>query len=275
MLRKGRLAPQANPQDLHAVANRPYRHPAQLGCLACHAGHGLQPVRHEPNQGPKPSTKKIGQYEHELCGHCHRNNLVYQTPASFHPVLASSIGERAPSLGEAFGERSWINCSDCHGSADAEIPPGIHGSRVPAILKADYQTQDGFEETEQTYAHCYGCHRRDSILADESFPLHRLHIVEAKASCFTCHDSHASRTLPHLLAIEDDSRSGRIQPDQFSRKTYWDNGDRAGVCYLTCHNVEHDGWAYGPEGAKRSLRKGTPQSMPGARKAPAVQRPPK
>jgi hypothetical protein len=85
--------------------------------------------------------------------------------------------------------------------------------------------------------------------------------------------SHASRTLPHLLAIEDDSRSDRIKPDQFSRKTYMDNGDRAGVCFLACHTIQHDGWSYGSEGAKRSLRKGTLKAMPGARKVPAVKRP--
>jgi predicted CXXCH cytochrome family protein len=268
MVQRGLLSPQAAPADMTRTLTLPYQHSASLGCLACHAGHGVQEAPYEPGRTPKPSTKRTGQYEYELCGTCHSSDLIYQSPASFHPVTSAGRDGHTPSLDGRYGERPWINCSDCHGAGEADLPSGVHGSRVPAILKADYQLQDGFEESDRAYAQCYGCHDRNSILADASFPLHKKHLDSAKTSCFTCHMSHASRTLPHLLAIEDDSRADRILPDRMGRKGYEDTGDRSGVCYLTCHNVGHDGWTYGPEGMKRSLQSGKVKVMPGARKGP-------
>jgi len=273
MVRKGYLAPSARPRDLSEVLTQPYRHPEKARCLACHAGHGIEMPQGEEGKTPKPSPKALKQYEYEACQPCHAVNALYLSPLSAHPVVSLLAKQKVPSLAAPMTNSTWIGCSDCHGMEGKDVPAGIHASPFPAIIKRHYTLQDGLEEAEGEYALCYGCHRRDSILADESFPLHKKHIVDARASCYTCHDTHGSRILPFLLTFEDGKRNDRIFPDGSGRKTFEQTGDRAGICYLTCHNMEHDGWAYGPTGKERSFRSGKMKVMPGARKGPEGIRP--
>jgi len=266
MVRKGYLAAYARPQSLSSALAQPYRHPEDEGCLACHAGHGVEKTQGEAGKTPKISPKSLKQYEYESCQPCHSDNVVYLSPQSAHPVASLLAARPVPSLIPPLAHGTWLGCSDCHGMEENGEPKGVHASPYPAIIKKHYQFQDGSEESEKEYALCYGCHSRKSILADESFPLHKKHIVDVRASCYTCHDTHGSRMLPFLLTIEDGKRNDRIFPDGFGRKTFESTGGRSGVCYLTCHNVEHDGWAYGPEGAKRSLKSGKMKRSIRARK---------
>ncbi len=70
-----------------------------------------------------------------------------------------------------------LDCTSCHdGSPDSGLK-GPHASRYPYLLSARYETGDGVPESIESYALCYGCHSRRSILNDESFPLHRAHIT--------------------------------------------------------------------------------------------------
>jgi hypothetical protein len=120
------------------------------------------------------------------------------------------------------------------------------------LLERNYATQDPVPESEFSYALCYKCHRRNSILANESFPLHREHIVDQKTPCAVCHDPHGVPAGPggdHTSLINFDTSvvfpaSGGGPP------TFRDTGRFAGSCTLRCHDVEHDQFTY-PE-AKRS-----------------------
>jgi len=253
MVKQGYVSASAAPQDISRETAMPSLHDNLKSCSACHAGHGIAAPPYISGKGPKPGTKRTNQFEYELCAGCHGGNPIFQSPASFHSVRTLPKSGFFPSLKSGgMTARTWINCSDCHGVSDASLPRGVHASVNAHLLKFNDQTLDGQAESASTYAQCYACHDRNSILQNESFSLHQTHIVNGMTSCYSCHDSHAGRTLPHLLAIEDESRNDRISPDLHGRKTYTQTGNLAGVCSLTCHGVNHDGWAYGP---KTSLRK--------------------
>ena len=267
MVKQGFLSVSARPQDMSREMGMPSLHNNLKSCSVCHAGHGIIPSGYTPGKSPKPGTKRTNQFEYELCASCHGSNPIFQSPASFHSVRTLPKSGSFPSLKPGgMGAQTWINCSDCHGVSDPTLPPGVHASANSHLLKYNDQTLDGQAESVSAYAQCYACHDRNSILQNESFSLHQAHIVNGMTSCYTCHDSHAGRTLPHLLAIEDESRNDRISPDLHGRKTYAQTGDLAGVCYLTCHGVNHDGWAYGP---KASLRK-KGLTVPGPHRRSAV-----
>ena len=95
-------------------------------------------------------------------------------------------------------------------------------------------------ESAQSYALCYGCHSRDSILNNESFPLHRFHIVDQRTACNTCHDPHGiqggnSSNNPSLINFDisivgPSPRTGTVRFTKMGRM------DR---CYLTCHGRSH------------------------------------
>ncbi|HPR63299.1 MAG TPA: cytochrome c3 family protein [Thermoanaerobaculia bacterium] len=255
MINRGLLASHSNPTDLSRLGNLPYKHPEDIGCIACHTGHGIHLPAYNPGSSPKPNTKEQESFEYELCQSCHSNVTVYQFPSSSHPVASLQSSGKVPSLIEPMTEEYWINCSDCHNADDAGLPRGVHASNYPAITIANYQIQDGFEESEDAYLLCYACHKRESILNNESFPYHSEHVVLEETTCFTCHDTHASRTLPWLLTIEDGTRNDRIFPDGSGRKSYQQTGDRAGICYLTCHGVDHNGWVYGPDAGRTNMRR--------------------
>ena len=104
-----------------------------------------------------------------------------------------------------------------------------------------------------TYALCYKCHDRDRLLSDQSFKAvnsqlqdrgHRYHIVDQKAACTTCHDSHGVQTVKHLI---------NFNPDYVAPSTnglpiiqYTSTGTFSGTCTLSCHGFDHADTAYSP-----------------------------
>ncbi|OGF65148.1 MAG: hypothetical protein A2Y62_18315, partial [Candidatus Fischerbacteria bacterium RBG_13_37_8] len=110
---------------------------------------------------------------------------------SFHPVENQGKNSFVPSLLFPYDTTSIITCSDCHNNDEAS-PRGPHGSIYPFILEKNYTPANGIFENERTYAMCYKCHSRISILNNESFPEHHRHIVGNKISCISCHDAHGS-----------------------------------------------------------------------------------
>jgi hypothetical protein len=149
---------------------------------------------------------------------------------------------------------SLIRCTDCHNSDDGPRaggsgPDGPHGSRHDFLLERNYTVTDGVTESEVEYALCYKCHQRSSILTDQSFPLHRLHIVDQRTSCSACHDPHgvtaavggvSDRT--HLINFD----ATIVRPDpQTGRLEFRDLGSLAGSCTLTCHGSAHQDLTYG------------------------------
>jgi hypothetical protein len=238
-----------------------------------------------PNLGAVAGVNSAGalipraQFEYEVCFKCHSGatggisaikpptvtrqvtqpDIRLQTAASavsFHPVQVPGKNTDVPSLIPTLTTTSMIYCSDCHASdtADAAVAgagtgvKGPHGSNIFPLLRAQYDRQDNLAESSATYALCYRCHERASILANESFTFHSKHIVDNKTSCSVCHDSHgipAGQGTPtnhaHLINFD----TSVVQRDRITNRfEYITNGPRAGTCFLTCHNVDHSPKSY-------------------------------
>ncbi|HEX9023318.1 MAG TPA: cytochrome c3 family protein [Geobacteraceae bacterium] len=265
-----------------------------VACGDCHDPHWSTPE--------KPYARVDGinsfgirvpqaQAEYEVCFKCHGDNAnlpkternkrleFYPSNPSYHPVEAQGKSSNVPSLMSPWSVTSTITCSDCHNNDNGLGPRGPHGSIYSPILVLNYGTQDGFQESNFQYALCYKCHNRQSILGDKSFPFHSLHIVRAKASCFTCHNSHGSQTNTHLirfnpkvvgLPVQQQSPAIRrplaaplanggaqlsfsalplIDQTSFTAGStelgrYVDFGNGHGECFLSCHGIVHNPASY-------------------------------
>ncbi len=219
------------------------------------------------------------QFLYEICFKCHADGVarsrlqtsrvVSQTntrlefqPAnpSFHPVVGPRRNPDVVSLIPPLRSGSMITCIDCHNSDDSRLfggtnANGPHGSLYEPLLVRRYNTADFTVESQEAYALCYGCHDRTSILNNESFPLHRRHIVDQRAPCSACHDPHGiyrgqgnstnhGSLINFNLAIvrPADTATGR-------RVAYEDTGRFSGTCTLTCHDFAHPGFPYTNPGA--------------------------
>ena len=279
MKSSGRLAAWADPADIEREFKKQYRHPVEEGlghspveklpnpakssvshaeCVDCHNPHQrIHPGRKTTYQVSGYSMS--GQYlqtstnEYEICLKCHvgsgtgttkkdvQREFSYSTKSQ-HPVTKPATGLKSTSLTKALGAGATMKCSDCHTSDDPNGPRGPHGSNYPFLLSGNYSTDPFEDESPFTYEFCYSCHDRSSILGNDSFPLHREHIVGDPlrgirgTSCFTCHAAHSSDTNAHLIdfnsaAVSSDKRTGRI--------SYIQLGERSGECALTCHGYKH------------------------------------
>lgn len=224
--------------------------------------------------------------EYEVCYKCHadspnlpkteRNKRLEfnRNNPSFHPLEARGKGSSVPSLLSPFNSNSTITCSDCHNNNDPFGPKGPHGSDYSPLLALNYGTKDGFQENNFQYALCYKCHDRQSILGNKSFPLHNLHVVKDKASCYTCHTSHGSQTNTHLIRFNPEvvglpsqqqnpaaaplalggarlkfSALPLIDQSSFNAGStdlgrYVDFGNGHGQCFLSCHGKVHNPLTY-------------------------------
>lgn len=233
-------------------------------CVDCHEAHVVE--KGNPYRGLK--GRRVGNFmtdienEYELCYRCHsesanlpgsssnKHEEFKTTNPSFHPVEGEGrntlvISLKAPyvAVKQRPNDISQISCRDCHGSEDPNGPKGPHGSIYAGLLVSNYQMEDERSESEQNYALCYKCHDRVSILANESFPYHSLHIQGRSAgtdgtSCFTCHDAHGSYEYPHLIKFNEDV----VLENADNKLMYEAQGftSRHGACYLNCHGVEHN-----------------------------------
>jgi len=166
----------------------------------------------------------------------------------------SSPSEETPSLKPGMARGAQIRCTDCHNNdsgprAGGGGPDGPHGSNFAFLLERNYTVLDNTAESEYEYALCYNCHRRASILGNESFSEHRKHIVEENSPCSACHDPHGvSRTVAtnsdHTHLINFDITIVRPHPTN-GRLEFRDTGRFAGNCTLVCHGERHDNEDYG------------------------------
>ena len=225
-------------------------------------------------------------FEYEICFKCHADGVnrprvddiprqVNQTNTrlqfmpsnpSFHPVAGPRRAEDSPSLVAPLRRGSMITCTDCHNSDNSRFAGGSgangpHGSIYEPLLVRNYETDDFTMESAQAYALCYQCHDRQSILNNESFPHHRVHIVDAQAPCSVCHTAHGiyrgqgnannhSNLINFDLSVVSpaDTPNGR-------RLEFNDTGRLAGNCTLTCHGLPHVNFPYAnpiAAGASRS-----------------------
>jgi predicted CXXCH cytochrome family protein len=253
--------------------NPPIRH---VVCADCHNAHAVTAsTAVAPNASGalanlvgvssagtvvKPLTR-----QYELCFRCHADSLdrgpatvprqVIQTNQrlefstanqSYHPVLA--IGKNlnnVPSLILPWMVNSVMYCTDCHNSDDGPNAGGggangPHGSVYRPLLERNLNLGDFQGESSGTYALCYKCHSRSVVLSSASFPLHESHVVDDKAACTTCHDSHGVANAPHLINFNTlyvtNSPSGIV--------SYRSTGIMHGSCTLTCHGKDHLNAAY-------------------------------
>lgn len=233
-------------------------------CVDCHNPHLTE--KDKPFRGLK--GRRVGNFitdieqEYELCFRCHSESANLPgsstnkhaefkvTNPSYHPVMDEGKNTYVISLKDPYVAKqekptdvSRITCSDCHGSDDPNGPKGPHGSNFAGLLKLNYQTEDARPESSFAYELCYKCHDRTSILNNESFPYHALHIQgrltgQDGTSCFTCHDAHGSSQYQHLIRFNEEvvfeNKDGRLKYDAQGYAA------RHGACYLSCHGVDHN-----------------------------------
>jgi predicted CXXCH cytochrome family protein len=206
--------------------------------------------------------------EYELCLRCHSDNAqrgqafvtrqyvetntrLQFSPSSksYHPIMATGRNPTVPSLMPPWTPSSLIACTDCHNNDSGPAtggggPRGPHGSVYAPLLERNLTTVDYQAENIQSYALCYKCHNRDSILADQSFSAmsssgqpagHQFHVVEQKTACSTCHSSHGVQTGSHLINFN----TSYVTPASNGQLNYTSKGNGSGTCTLTCHGREH------------------------------------
>lgn len=260
---------------VHDPTEDPLNPPRHVECVDCHNSHASNSSPGSPSKiagalaGVKgmsaagtlvnPATK-----EYELCLRCHGDSTArgqalvtrqfVQTncrqefspaSASFHPVETTGRSANVPSLISPYTTASVIDCTSCHNNnqgpnAGGTGPNGPHGSAYPGLLERQLEFTDFMGENSGTYALCYKCHSRASILSDQSFPTHKLHVVDKQTSCTTCHDSHAVAGAPHLMNFN----TMYAKPSSNGKLEYRSTGIFKGNCSVTCHGVDHNNKAY-------------------------------
>jgi len=219
--------------------------PRHVSCFDCHNPHKatvtktFSGVRGYSGQD---SAVREAQKEYQVCYRCHADsaNLPAGSPnvanefdpanASFHPVEAIGKNRNVPSLRKGLSVSHTINCSDCHGNDDQFGPKGPHGSNFDFLLKENYNRDPGVESS-YSYALCYQCHERNSILGDESFKSHKKHVNYGNASCQSCHASHGSRTYENLISFDKKI----VFPNSAGQLSYLKLLPGKPRCYLKCH----------------------------------------
>jgi predicted CXXCH cytochrome family protein len=228
--------------------------PRHAECVDCHHHHyvtkenkllGLKGTNTDGARVPSIVN------EYEVCFNCHsysanlpsdqtnKASLFSISNASFHPVVGLGKNTFVPSLQPPLNTSSLIKCTDCHGNDDPFGPKGPHASNYDHLLKKKFTATDGSEGAIQ-YELCYTCHARTSILSNESFPLHNLHVAIVGTSCRTCHNPHGSMQYSHLIDLNNIS----ISPSSSGALQFNDLGERAGDCFLSCHGRDHNPGSY-------------------------------
>jgi predicted CXXCH cytochrome family protein len=258
---------------------------AHIECTDCHNPHASAPAVARGDVAIGETMQKVSgvttgggymqqaQFEFEVCFRCHGDAAIpvsrriarqadhpnlrmrfAPTNPSYHPIVVASPGADTVSLDPSIPSGTLIRCTDCHNNdrgprAGGNGPDGPHGSVYDFLLERNYTTHDDTPESAYDYALCYKCHRRASILSDESFPEHSRHIRDHDTPCSICHDPHgvsptSGMGSDHTHLINFDPTVVRPLA-RTGRTAFRDNGRLAGSCTLTCHGRVHDNETYG------------------------------
>jgi predicted CXXCH cytochrome family protein len=258
----------------HASHPAPATAPKASGRLSGVWGIDSNGLRTEPS-GLPPSVA-----EYEICFKCHADSANKAQPSgpdppyairqavqfnkrlqfdptnpSYHPIEAPGRSTFVPSLIAPWTTGSVIYCSDCHDNdtgpkapVPGSGPAGPHGSNYKHLLVARYDMDNGSSpESEATYALCYKCHSRTSILSDVSFKEHSRHLALAAAPCSVCHDPHGisstqGNSTNNSRLINFDTRF--VTPSSSGLLRFEATGQGRGRCYLTCHGKQHNPGSY-------------------------------
>jgi Zn finger protein HypA/HybF involved in hydrogenase expression len=271
----------ANTTAVHDPTENPLTASRHVECSDCHNPHQVNgaPASAPVVRGPMMGVTGLdgsgvpvenASFEYEICYKCHADNNSGVAPVarqrfelnkrlqfdlsspSYHPVEGAGLNPNVPSLLPEYNTASIIYCTDCHSNdngpgAGGSGPSGPHGSQWDYLLERQYRIADNTAESAESYALCYKCHNRSSILSDVSFGLHRLHIVDQLTPCSVCHDPHGvSSALGNPL-----NNSNLINFDitvvfanSQSELEFVDQGMFSGSCSLTCHGREHNPETY-------------------------------
>ena len=263
-------------RDAHSLVEDPINPKTRhVACADCHNAHAANTdTAKAPNASGalagltgvtsaggviKPLLK-----EYELCFRCHADSIA-RGPAtvprqftdtntrrqfsagnqSFHPVVAPGKNlTGVPSLVSPWTVNSQMYCTDCHnsdsGSKTGGGANGPHGSIYSPILERNLSLTDHQPESPASYALCYKCHDRNKVLSNQSFPLHKSHVMNDQTACTTCHDSHGVANAPHLVNFN----TTYVTPGSLGTISYQSAGNFKGVCTLSCHGVDHKNSAY-------------------------------
>ncbi|NOZ45215.1 MAG: hypothetical protein GXO79_00380, partial [Chlorobi bacterium] len=109
------------------------------------------------------------------------------------------------------------------------------------------ETADYTTESSTNYELCYSCHSRTSILSDNSFGEHDVHIRGEDTPCNACHDPHGisssqgnSTNNSHLINFD----LNIVSPNSNGDLYFEDKGLFSGRCRLKCHGRNHRQWWY-------------------------------
>lgn len=216
-----------------------------VACFDCHNVHkSEQGITMKGLKGYSGRGALVRQvtHEYEICYKCHadqgnpsleQGNVAFEfapTNASFHPVERFGKNSFVPSLKSGYTRSSIITCSDCHGNDDPTGPKGPHGSIYEPILKYRYVRTRG-PESSNAYELCYPCHNRNSIISDESFRAHKIHVVYNQIACAQCHDAHGSRSNAALINFDQSV----VFPNTRGQLSYLPALRGSPRCFLSCH----------------------------------------
>lgn len=246
------------------LINPPTRH---VTCVDCHNPHAanqtpagagkisgaLNAVAGVSSGGARLTS--ISQ-EQELCYRCHGDS-AQRGPASVprqfpetntrrefspgnisaHPVERANSAARSASLLPPLTASSTIRCTDCHNSNQGpgnggSGAAGPHGSAFTPLLERPLLLTDGTPYSAANFALCYKCHSETVINSEStaSWRYHRQHLVEFRAACTTCHDSHAANQ-PQLINFNPTYAQPYRGVLRFTA-----TGVKHGTCTLTCHD---------------------------------------
>jgi len=272
---KSSVHPILSTEGVHDPTEDPINPARHVECADCHNPHASRAtLAAAPNASGalaglagisasgtliKPISK-----QYELCFRCHgdsinrgpahvprqyvqTNTRIEFAPenASYHPVEAIGKNPNVPSLILPMTASTLMYCTDCHNNnqgpgAGGTGPNGPHGSAYTPILERELVLADNNAENFGTYALCYKCHDRNSILADQSFTGHRKHVVDARTACTTCHDPHGVQQNTHLINFN----TLYAKPASNGRFEFIDQGAFRGNCSVMCHDKDHAALSY-------------------------------
>ncbi len=275
-------------QWIHNPSEDPMTMARHVTCVDCHNPHAATSSARGARSAVLPGALrgvsgvtiggvqiKEANFEYEVCLKCHgigepasigltrqdvtRNIARKINPAngSSHPITAPvrnsrRLGGSRTSVIPPYNNSSLISCTDCHNNDQwtqgGTAPRGPHGSRFEPILQMEYQTVDPSTESYSSYALCYKCHDRSTVLFSfGGFP-HKQHVVDQHTSCAVCHDPHGSRLSTYLINFMTMSKQGAsvVRPSKSGRLEYVPDPARPGhgKCYMTCHNANHNPASY-------------------------------
>ncbi len=249
-------------------------------CVDCHNPHASRAASGTP-PGPLAAVRGVNidgaavaaaNFEYEICLRCHGDSTT-RTPApstlrqiaqsnlrlefttanpSYHPVAGAGRNPNVPSLIAPWTTTSVVKCSDCHNNnagpgAGGTGANGPHGSTNPRLLERQYVTTDNTSESAASYALCYKCHSRTSILGNASFGEHNKHVSGERTPCNVCHDPHGISAAQGTATNNSkliNFDTGVVRASSSGVLRFESTGTNHGRCYLTCHGRNHNPESY-------------------------------